>query len=309
MQIPEYQNRFNYYVEKLLDEHFNSSSINADVNRLKAMIQEAAEQDIYRTLDYGYTIDDFNNSYVSALDGHVKNGLREYVINRHNSAKSQLLNVDIAPVILESDTKLSYSNEGAYVIITAHEFDDGDMTMIAHIESTKRRVIEMLDNGEHADEVSADGIYTAIATLDEGDHSVRIFIEAKDDKNQSDRFPYNPSNYVEIEITNRSENLVINEFMASNNSTIQDEFGAFEDWVEIYNPTSIPVLLSGYYLTDDLANPKKWAFPDTTIQSQNFLLVWTDDDDEEGPLHTSFKLSKSGEQTGLFLMMAMLLNQ
>jgi hypothetical protein len=28
--------------------------------------------------------------------------------------------------------------------------------------------------------------------------------------------------------------------------------------------------------------------------------VWTDDDDEEGPLHTSFKLSKSGEQTGLF---------
>ena len=300
MQIPEYQNRFNYYVEKLLDEHFNSSSINADVNRLKAMIPEAAEQDIYRTLDYGYTIDDFNNSYVSALDGHVKNGLKEYVINRHNSARSELLNVDIAPVILESDTKLSYSNEGAYVIITAHEFDDGDMTMIAHIESTKRRVIEMLDNGEHADEVSADGIYTAIATLDEGDHSVRIFIEAKDDKNQSDRFPYNPSNYVEIEITNRSENLVINEFMASNNSTIQDEFGAFEDWVEIYNPTFIPALLSGYYLTDDLANPKKWAFPDTTIQSQNFLLVWTDDDDEEGPLHTSFKLSKSGEQTGLF---------
>ena len=113
-------------------------------------------------------------------------------------------------------------------------------------------------------------------------------------------FPYNPSDYLEIEIPNRSENLVINEFMASNNSTIQDEFGAFEDWVEIYNPTSIPVVLSGYYLTDDLENPKKWAFPETTIPSQDFLLVWTDDDDEEGSLHTSFKLSKSGEELGLF---------
>ena len=300
LHIPEYQNRFNYYVEKLLDEYFNSSSIDADINRLKAMIQEAAEQDIYRTLDYGYTIDDFNNSYDSALDGHVKNGVKEYVINRHNSARTQLLNVDIAPVILRSDTKLSYSNEGAYVIITAHAFDDGDLTMIAHIEHSEQRVVEMLDNGESGDEVSSDGIYTAVATLEDGDQSVRIFIEATDDKNQSDRFPYNPSDYLEIEIPNRSENLVINEFMASNNSTIQDEFGAFEDWVEIYNPTSIPVVLSGYYLTDDLENPKKWAFPDTTIPSQDFLLVWTDDDDEEGSLHTSFKLSKSGEELGLF---------
>ena len=70
------------------------------------MIQEAAEQDIYRTLDYGYTIDDFNNSYDSALDGHVKNGVKEYVINRHNSARTQLLNVDIA--LLYSDLILNY---------------------------------------------------------------------------------------------------------------------------------------------------------------------------------------------------------
>ena len=43
--------------------------------------------------------------------------------------------------------------------------------------------------------------------------------------------------------------------MASNNSTIQDEFRYLK--IELKSQaTSIPVELSGYYLTDDLENPK-----------------------------------------------------
>ena len=32
----------------------------------------------------------------------------------------------------------------------------------------------------------------------------------------------------------------------------------------------------------------------------NYLLIWADDDDEEGSLHTNFALSKNGEELGLF---------
>lgn len=88
--------------------------------------------------------------------------------------------------------------------------------------------------------------------------------------------------------------------MASNSSTIADESGAFPDWVELYNPTESEISLSGYYLTDDLANQTKWAFPDTVIQPKDFLLIWVDDDEEDGPMHASFKLSKSGEDLGLY---------
>jgi len=94
--------------------------------------------------------------------------------------------------------------------------------------------------------------------------------------------------------------LFINEFMAINDSTIQDETGTYEDWVEIYNPGPDPVEMGGIFLTDDLANTTQWAFPDTALESGGFLLVWCDNDEEDGLLHTNFKLNGDGEEIGLF---------
>ena len=55
--------------------------------------------------------------------------------------------------------------------------------------------------------------------------------------------------------------LVINECLTFNTSGLVDEVGELEDWVEIHNPTSAPVDLSGYYVTDRLNNPTKWRIP------------------------------------------------
>ena len=79
-----------------------------------------------------------------------------------------------------------------------------------------------------------------------------------------------------------------------------DETGAYEDWVEIYYNIPSSMSLGGYYLTDNLDNPTKWMFPDIQISGEGFLLIWTDDDEEDGNLHTNFKLSNSGEEIGLF---------
>ena len=48
--------------------------------------------------------------------------------------------------------------------------------------------------------------------------------------------------------------IVINEIMASNDFTAVDEFGEFDDWIEIYNKGNESINLSGYYLSDDLNN-------------------------------------------------------
>ena len=45
--------------------------------------------------------------------------------------------------------------------------------------------------------------------------------------------------------------LVINEIMASNDQTIADEFGEFDDWIEIYNNGNQSINLFGYHLSDD----------------------------------------------------------
>ena len=53
------------------------------------------------------------------------------------------------------------------------------------------------------------------------------------------------------------QGLFINEFMADNDSIVPDEYGQYDDWLEIYNAGSTAVDLGGMYLTDDLTDPTK----------------------------------------------------
>jgi hypothetical protein len=95
--------------------------------------------------------------------------------------------------------------------------------------------------------------------------------------------------------------LFINEFMASNQTTISDEAGDYDDWIELYNAETTAVSLANLYLTDDLTAESKWQFPDTVISANGYLLVWADDETGEGPLHAAFNLGAAvGEQVGLF---------
>jgi len=90
--------------------------------------------------------------------------------------------------------------------------------------------------------------------------------------------------------------LYVNEVLADNENGIQDENDQNEDWLELYNDSDMEVDLTGYFLTDDEDALNEWAIPDgTTIEPFGFLLFWCDDDEDEGPLHTNFKLSKDGE--------------
>ena len=101
-------------------------------------------------------------------------------------------------------------------------------------------------------------------------------------------------------IEDRTEGLFINEFMAKNESVIADENGDYEDWVEIYNANDFSVNLEGLFLTDDAQTPDKWQFPNIEIPAGSFLLIWTDNDEEDGELHTNFKLSASGEYLAIY---------
>ncbi|MBN1488052.1 MAG: CotH kinase family protein [Anaerolineae bacterium] len=95
--------------------------------------------------------------------------------------------------------------------------------------------------------------------------------------------------------------LVINEFMADNQTTLADETGKYEDWLELYNAGTITISLDGLYLSDNLSTPNTWAIPPgIQLLPGDFLLVWTDKDPGDGHLHADFKLSKAGEAIGLF---------
>jgi autotransporter-associated beta strand protein len=80
-----------------------------------------------------------------------------------------------------------------------------------------------------------------------------------------------------------AQEVIINEFMSSNSTTLADEDGAFEDWIEIYNPTSETVDLTSWGLSDNLSSPFKWTFaPGTIIAPGTHLLVWASGKDRPG---------------------------
>ncbi|MDI6448661.1 lamin tail domain-containing protein [Anaerobaca lacustris] len=91
----------------------------------------------------------------------------------------------------------------------------------------------------------------------------------------------------------------INEIMASNGTTLADEDGDFEDWIELYNPGPSAVDLRGFGLSDRSDDPLQWVFPEVIIEPGQFLLVWASGKDRRkatAPLHANFRISTEAEE-------------
>jgi hypothetical protein len=85
----------------------------------------------------------------------------------------------------------------------------------------------------------------------------------------------------------------INEFMADNETGIRDVDGTFQDWIELYNDSTVEVNLEGCFLTDNKARLDQWRFPAMSLPAKSYLLIWASGKNRTNalaPLHTSFRL-------------------
>ncbi|NQU24917.1 MAG: lamin tail domain-containing protein, partial [Candidatus Nealsonbacteria bacterium] len=95
---------------------------------------------------------------------------------------------------------------------------------------------------------------------------------------------------------------VISEFMAINDHPtegLRDGDGELSDWLEIHNPGTQTVDLTGWKLQD---SGNDWTFPAVSLGPGEFRVIFASDKDRRDPaaeLHTNFKLSGGGEYLGL----------
>jgi len=144
---------------------------------------------------------------------------------------------------------------------------------------------------------SAGDIYSASIGMFELGNTIQFRIRAVDNMSAEALSPV-----YSIIIGFQAPTLYINELMPSNTTIITDEYGEYEDWVEIYNPNPFAVNLAGYYLTDNHygdGSPMTQissAQPDsTTIPAGGYKLFWFDEDMEQGVLHINTKLGTAAD--------------
>ena len=102
--------------------------------------------------------------------------------------------------------------------------------------------------------------------------------------------------------------VIINEFMAINNSKYDDfqtlsegewvdEDGDSSDWIELLNISDHVVSLNGWYLSIDPDHLKGWELPDISLDPGAFLLIAASGknrNDPDAQLHTNFQLDGQG---------------
>ncbi len=92
--------------------------------------------------------------------------------------------------------------------------------------------------------------------------------------------------------------LYITEVMTGNKTIHGPNVNYYYDYIEIYNMSGQAVNLKGYGLSDNIKKPRKWQFPDITLENNSYLVIYCDTTQttKDGVYYfTNYNLKKSGE--------------
>lgn len=139
--VPYFKDQFNLYMHEALTNVFTEDLIQELVSK-QGLIQQAAFNDSYKALDYGFTNQDFTNAIYSNFGDHVPTSLSDYVLDRNQSASNQL-NIFLG---LENPCFLSTS-EIENKVEVLQKFDLLGRPIIGESEPNQI-IIEILSNGK-----------------------------------------------------------------------------------------------------------------------------------------------------------------
>jgi hypothetical protein len=299
LDVPEIKDRYSFYMKQLLDMLSNEDSVSAHIDDIRLDIGGSVVNDPYHSQDYGYTYTDFLNSYNIALGAHVKYGLKPFIQTRVASALQQLTLNDISPAINYVQSSRAVPGEDYWVRAFVEDEDATPAVKLMYkVNSGAFQYAQMVDDGLHHDHLAGDGFYGCILPPFQVGQTLSWQVTAADHNNHASLLPCLPATYTFHSSTDPQ--LFINELIGDNDTTIADEYGEYDNWAEIYNGDTIAVFLGDKYLSDNLSNPNKWKLPDVTMQPGTFILIWCDNQPEQGPFHASFKLNDEGEELGIF---------
>ncbi|OHX68101.1 CotH kinase family protein [Flammeovirga pacifica] len=99
LEDPEYRNLYNVFIHQYIKNTFNTKVLSPYLNQQREMLLPFVENDYLYTMEYGWTANDFIQSFEHHHQKHIDHGLKAFIDERSRSAKKQ--------VILPTDSDLS----------------------------------------------------------------------------------------------------------------------------------------------------------------------------------------------------------
>ncbi|MFH1515136.1 MAG: CotH kinase family protein, partial [bacterium] len=288
-----YKKMYIAHFKTMMKENFSNSWYKTRALEIQSLIDADVQADPNKFYTYNDFLNNINNTvnWVTPMGNLPLVGLTELMEARVAYLNSRPEFQAAAPEISSlSHFPLTFA-ANSEVWLTA-KVSNANLVTLAYRSnaSDKFTKAEMFDDGSHNDGAAGDGIYGVSLTVEVS--GVQYYFYAE--HNEAASFSPERAEY-EFHSLAASGDVVINEFMASNSTTVTDQDGEYDDWIELYNNSNQAISLKGYYLSDNGTNRTKWAFPEISIAANGYLIIWADENGNQNGLHANFKLSASGE--------------
>lgn len=305
LNVPMYKRMYLAHCKTILLENFDNESYFSTAVALQATIESSVQADPNKF----YTYNNFLNNLTSDVNtgGGPMSTSVPGITNLMDGRNAYLLGLADLSHTDPSISDIELSNPSPIInetiTITTSVTDASNVYMGYRTETIAPFTrLEMYDDGAHNDAAANDGVYGV--DIDINNSLTQYYIYAEN--NNSGMFSPQRAEYEYHTITATTTNptvgdLVINEFMASNDAAVADQDDEYDDWIELYNNSSSAIDLEGYFLSDDGTDLMQWSFPaGSEIEANGYLVVWADNDEEQSGLHANFKLSAAAES--IFLL-------
>ena len=300
LSVPRYKKMYLAHMKTMILENFDNDAYITTAEALQTLIDADVQADNNKFFTYANFTSNLNADINSgggpgggATPGitNLMDGRNDYLLGLSDFTQTQPEISNITP-----STSTPIINET--ISMTANVTDANAVIFGYRTElGAPFTNLEMFDDGANNDGAAGDGVYGLDLTITHP--FIQYFIYAENDN--AGKFSPVRAQYEYYTLTATTTNptvgdLVINEFMASNDATVADQDGEYDDWIEFYNNSSTTIDLEGYYLSDDASDLQKWAFlPGAVIEGNSYAIVWADNDEDQAGLHASFKLSAAAE--------------
>lgn len=300
LSVPTYKRMYLAHIKTMVLENFD----NGAYYNVGQTLQTLIDADVQADNNKFYTYSNFLSNLDSDIGGgggpgggqtvgiaNLMDGRSDYLLGLSDFSQTE-------PLIDEIELSSSAPIVNEPLSITAQVSDANSVILRYRSEvGAPFGNIEMFDDGNHNDGSAGDGVYGAEIMITNTFTEYYIYAENDNIGKFSPQRAQHEFYTISASTTNTAAgDLVINEFMASNDATIFDQDEEYDDWIELYNNGTESIDLGGYFLSDDAGSLDQWAFPEgTTIEPNEYLIVWADKDEDQEGLHADFKLSASAE--------------